>query len=346
MNANYILKVKSGTLESGDRTRYFYASTRSRAMISKLVAETEYAKLMKMDTNEIMRYLGEGEYKKEIDAVGIKATKIDTLERVLNENFANSVNKLLRFTPPSSPVWAYVMRYDIANVKTIIRSKTSKGRKEDVWQKLVPVGTFGKEFLKELIALETKAQVIEALRGTPYYQIVKKNETKTQEEFEDSLEVFYFEILLKSSKRQRAFEKLVRMEIDIRNAFVLLRLKRTKVQNIERFFIKGGRISAQRLLELSRMDEFEIINALKTYPFWKYAPSNTKELDKIDAGLRKFMLIYGWNMKKDYAPTFSALLGFIIAKEREIANIRILARSKTAKNPEDALNIRSKLYIK
>lgn len=346
MNIGFTIQATgSSAKKAGNKRDYYYAATRARAMITKLLAEEEYAKLMKMDINEVLRFLEEGEYKKEIDAIGIKAAKIEILERVLNENFANSINRLLHFTPASSPIWAYIMRYDIANIKTILRSKIGKGKKEEVWQKLIPLGSFSKEQLKSFVDLETKAQVIEGLRRTPYYKVLKECENKPQEELEDALDRFYFAIILKRASGE-LFEKFVKMEIDSRNLLALLRLKRAKVQNIERFFIKGGRISIEKLLELGRLDEFEIINAVRGQSFWKYVPANTKELDKIEAGLRRYLLLYGWSMKSDYSPTSNALLGYIVGKEREVANIRILARAKTTKNPEDALDIRSKLYVK
>ena len=145
MKLNLALKIESSTMQGGDKKSYYYATTRARAMISKLLPEEIYAKLMKMDINEILRFLEEGEYKKEIDAIGIKAAKIENMEQILNENFANSVNRMLFFTPLSSPVWAYIMRYDIANIKTILRSKIRTAKKGETWQKVVPVGSFSRE---------------------------------------------------------------------------------------------------------------------------------------------------------------------------------------------------------
>jgi len=333
-------------LQQENKIGYFYANTRIRAMVPKLLTEADYEKLLKMDINEMLRFLEEGEYKKEIDAVGIKAARIEQLEGVLNENFANAINKIIKFAPKDSPLHSYVMRYDISNIKTILRGKGTKQKKENAWQKLVQTGTFDREFLKSLADAQTGEQVVENLKKTPYYRALKGAEKKGQEEVEDALDKFYFKIMLKAAANSKKLLKLTKTEIDVRNISTLLRLKRTKTQNIERFLITGGNVSVKKLLEISRLDEFEIINSFKSSKLWEYTPTNTKELDKIEAGLRKYILTYGWSLKKDYAPSANALLGYVFGKEREIANIRILARSKTAKTPEDALNIRSKLYTK
>ena len=333
-------------LHEEDKKGYFYANTRVRAMIPELLTEADYEKLLKMDINEMLRFLEEGEYKKEIDVVGIKAVKIEQLEGVLNDNFANAIKRIIVFAPKNSPLYYYVMRYDIANVKTILRSKGTKWKKEDIWQKISPAGTFDREFLKDLANVQTREQVIENLKKTPYYKVLKEAEKKGQEEIEDALDKFYFKIMLKVTANNKKLVKLIKTEIDVRNIFTLLRLKKTKMQNIEKYLIAGGNISVKRVLELSRLNEFEIINSFKGSKFWRYVPTNTKELDKIEAGLRKHILINGWSLKKDYSPSPNALFGYVFGKEREVANIRILARSKTAKNPEDALNIRSRLYVK
>ncbi len=339
---NYLGRV----LKGDEKIHYFYANTRVRAKASKLMKETEYEKMMKMDINEVLRFLQEGEYKKEIDIVGIRAARIEQLEKVLNDNFANAVSSVLRFTPRNSPLWQYVMRYDIQNIKMILRGKAAKGRKEDIWQKLIPLGMFGKDFLKMLVDAETREQAIEHLKRTPYYKILGVMDKKSQEELEDALDKFYFKIMLNATTGNKKLLKFIKTEIDARNILTLLRLKRTKARNTEWFLISGGNITVKRLIEISRLGEFEIINAFKGSKLWKYAPTNTKEIDKIEAGLRRYVLMYGGNLKKDYSPTTNALFGYVFGKEREIANIRILARAKTTKNPEDALNIRSRLYVR
>lgn len=336
----------AGALSGDEKIHYFYANTRVRAKASKLMKEIDYERMMKMDINEMLRFLQEGEYKREIDIVGIKAARIEQLEKVLNENFANAVGNVLKFSPKNSALRQYVMRYDILNIKMILRGKTARGSKEDIWQKLIPLGTFGKDFLKILVDTGTKEQAIEHLKRTPYYKVLKTADKKTQEGLEDLLDKFYFKIMLNATVGNKKLLKFVKTEIDARNILTLLRLKKTKVQNIERFLISGGNISIKKLVETSRLDEIEIINAFKNSKLWKYAPTNTKEIDKIEAGLRRHILMYGWNLKKDYSPTTNALFGYVFGKEREIANIRILARAKTTKNPEDALNIRSRLYVK
>lgn len=326
-------------------TKDYYAATRIRAKISRLLKSEDYAKLMKMDINEFLLYLEEREYKKEIDAVGAKASKIEMLEQVLNNNLANSINGMLRFMPKNSPLWPYIMKYEIANIKAVMRGIENKAQKQDVLQNLVPAGSFNKEFLQSLMEKGSTAQFIDALRPTPYYSALKENGGKKLEELEDCLEQFYYKGLLEIAASHKIFLGIVQVEIDIRNILTLFRLKKAKIANIKNFFISGGNFKLSQLSELYKLEESDIISRLRKYKFWKYVPQNTKEIDKIEAGLRKFLYMRGESMLK-FRPTFEPMIGYILEKEREICNIRILARSKLSKNPEDALNIRSRLFVK
>ncbi len=341
-------KFKRTLSSSGkkDRASYEYSATRARAMASKLIRDENYTKFLKMDINEIVRFLEEHEYKREIDTVGAKASKIVYFEQVLNENLSNSINKLLTFTPPNSPVRTYLMRYDIANIKTIMRGKRSKRSKSEIKRSLIAIGTFSRGNLENLVEKEWESEIIDGLKKTVYYNVLKSNEKKSLEELEDALDRFYFEKVLEVAKGHKSLENLIKTEIDVKNVLTILRLRDIKTTDLERFLIKEGGIKVEKLLELSRLDFFEIIKSLQKKNFWKYAPTNTKELDKIEAGFRKYLILEGFKLLKSYVPSFDTLLGYIIAKERELSNLRIIARSKTSKTPEDALNIRAKIYLK
>ena len=323
---------------------YGYAGTRTRAMASRLLIESDYEKFLKMDTNEIIRFLEEGEYKAEIDAIGAKAARIQYFEKILNENFANAINKLISFAPKKSPVKAYLIKYDIMNIKTLLRGIETKRPRAELERNLIQTGTFSREFLKKLSEKTSKEGVIKQLENTEYCEVLEGK--KNLEGFEDALDRFYFEKMLGVAKKHKNLLNLIKLEIDAKNILLLLRLKNAKIKNMGVFFVKGGNLSIKKLIEFSFLDSYEIIKLFKDKIWWRYTPTGTKELDKIEAGLKKYVMLRGVDLLRSYVPSFDTLLGYIIAKEREIDNIRVVLRSKLSKNPEDALNIRSKLFVK
>ena len=76
--------------------KYAYIAARVRAMKSKLMPKETYPRLMNMDIAEITRFIGESEYKQDVDELAQKFSGIDLLEHALNENLARTYRKLLR----------------------------------------------------------------------------------------------------------------------------------------------------------------------------------------------------------------------------------------------------------
>ena len=77
---------------------YAYANTRVRAMRGKLVEPDMYPKLLKMSEAEIIRYLEDNEYKKEIDEMAPRYQGINLIEYALSRNMARHFRKILDFS--------------------------------------------------------------------------------------------------------------------------------------------------------------------------------------------------------------------------------------------------------
>lgn len=352
-------------LDPSNAPNYEYPATRARTMASRLLKDEDYSKFLKMDINEIIRFLEERDYKEEVDAIGAKASKMPYLEQILNENLSKSIRKLVLFTPKNSPLQDFLMRYDITNIKTILRAMETKRPAAETKAGLVVAGWLGKEFWEKMLGKENRQDIILGLRGTPYYSVIKKHANGKLEEMEDALDKFYFKTVLESADVCRQLKELTQAEIDIKNILIIMRLKGAKNVDIEKFLLNGGTIKLKKIISLSKLEAQEMMTRLKKEKFWKYAPATAEELERIeagarkyivlggtdlvkriDAGLRKYLVLAGPEMLKSYLPSFDTLLGYIISKEREISNIRIIARSKMTKSPEDAMNIRAKMYMR
>jgi len=116
-----------GNAESGG---YEYSGTRVRAQASRLLKTDDYDKLFKMKTSEILRYLGENEYKTEIEKIGTTGNHSLAIETALDLSFENTVKKTLKIIPAGSPLKEYLRKYDIHNIKTLLRGKFKKKPRE------------------------------------------------------------------------------------------------------------------------------------------------------------------------------------------------------------------------
>ena len=142
---------------------YPYAYARVCAMKSKLVRRDDYTKLLKMGVNEVMKFLQETEYKKEIDELSMAISGVNLVELALNKNLIKTMQKLKRISPDELRllIEAYLKRMDSHNIKTILRGKLTKAGNEYVETLLVPVGKIKKE---ELLNIEYP--VIFFVKGT------------------------------------------------------------------------------------------------------------------------------------------------------------------------------------
>ena len=95
------MKYRKKNLKLGS---YPYTATRVKARTSLLLTKDDYAKISKMGLNEIIRFLEEREYKNEIDALSSHYKGMELINVALNENLANTVNKLIDISTKESHI--------------------------------------------------------------------------------------------------------------------------------------------------------------------------------------------------------------------------------------------------
>ena len=74
-----------------------YTYARVSVMRSKLLKRDDYNRLMKMKLNDIIRFLQETEYKKEMDEIAMNYSGIDLVEFALNKNLPADISTNVNF---------------------------------------------------------------------------------------------------------------------------------------------------------------------------------------------------------------------------------------------------------
>src|SRR5688572_6873952 len=157
----------------GGGGNYAYVSARVRAKKTQLLAADEYPKLLAREASEIARALQEGAYKGEIDELAARYRGAELVERATRLNLGRTYAQVLGFATGElqSAIQAYLARYDVYNVKTILRGKFARAKPEDILDETIPAGTLAPR-LAELTRLERLDDVVEALRGTPFHKVL------------------------------------------------------------------------------------------------------------------------------------------------------------------------------
>ena len=156
---------------SGIAAPYIYICTRMRVRKTTLLPREEYMRMLNMSLPEITRIIGETEYKQEIDELGTTFQGIDLIEVALSWNLAKEYQKILEITPGSLKQFtqAYLRRWDIQNVLTILRGKTQGEKTGKIKEILVPAGSLDRAILDRLLAEDNVDKIIESLKGYRMY---------------------------------------------------------------------------------------------------------------------------------------------------------------------------------
>lgn len=343
---------------------YAYATTRVKTRKAFLFSKETYLKLLQMDVPEISRFIEESKYKQEIDELASKYHGIDLMEHALNLNLAHEYTQIVGFCEGELKLLlgSYLMRWDVWNIKSILRGKSYGASEDKIQETLVPAGSLDMHKLNELIRKPTIPDVIEGLTGTVFYKpltaaLDEYNKTHTLSEFENNLDKVYYANLLSqkigATLADELFLSFVKREVDFVNLRTLFRLKREGLEHdkIVAYLIPGGaKLSLEELRKLAQTPGYEdFLNGLKETPYWSdiadavQKSQETGSLNAVEIALRKANIAYADNISHRYPLSITPILGYLIRKNTEVNNLRIIARGKESHLSDEV--IRNQLVI-
>ena len=131
--ARYLRRVTRWIpIESGN---YPYVTARVRAKKAGLLSQDIYERMLQMEIPQIARILSEGAYKAEILALATKASGVDLIELATSRNLAAVYTQIIGFSEGElrQMIGWYLDRFDVQNVKTIVRGKLFGASVEEMW---------------------------------------------------------------------------------------------------------------------------------------------------------------------------------------------------------------------
>ncbi|OPY36926.1 MAG: V-type ATP synthase subunit C [Methanoregula sp. PtaU1.Bin051] len=338
-----------------------YINARIRGMKRHLLHPSIYETLiLKPDVESIITELGTTSYKEEIEKASIQYTGITCLEVALRKDFTNAFTKILGFMRgDESEKYIKILlgRWDVQNIKTILRGKNIHVTSAEILECLVPAGELDETTLIELIKQPDVKAVIDLLAtwGISY----AKPLTRSFREFSDmrdlaileyAIDRFYYKNALKVVKGENYDDRIVRnmimMEIDITNIKNVLRMIRDKVdvEEAQNYLIDGGVVlNTDKLLTMVKSSTLEgAVKQLEPTPynFLIHVPEEFFRGGKIsvfEKELEKYLIKQGIRQFLGDPLSVAIPIAYIWAKYNEITNIRIIARCKTADVPEKEL---------
>ncbi len=329
-------------LESGN---YPYVTARVRAKKSLLLPVDVYERMLRMDVAEIARVIAEGAYKVEVLELGTKLRGVDLIESATTRNLARVFNQIIGFSEGELRlmIGLYLGRFDMDNVKTIVRAKTFGATTAEILEDLVPAGSMSEPFLRKLIDRPTLEAMFDLLEGTIYAQALEAlgtpaGQVQRWSEWEDLVTRLYYENLLAAipyrTEGTRLMREFVRREVDLVNLRTLLRLWTSGTKWPRDPFIDGGfEIPKADLAAMVALDEAGLEARLRKFGVSEDLAAQVKRARALGVGqlirqVEKIHLLAAGKQAHVHPLSVLPVLDFIVRKDREVQNIRIIARGK------------------
>jgi len=349
-------------MSAGEASNYEYVIARVRARRAALFSEEDYRKLLRMGPGEIARFMEESTYEREINALGSRHDGVDLIEYALNADLARQFDDLLRWAEGRlyEQIVRYLRKFDAWNAKTVLRGLYADADAETIEDDLIPAGELGEDRLAAMLETDSIEAAIAELSGTIF-------DTPLEEAFpdyessgllvplENAIDRAYYKNLLVGipdveQGPSALYREFLEAEIDFRNVRNALRIARSGADiDPAEYFIEGGQLfDAGEMAGLAaNMDE--LVERLRESTYGDRLEDAIVELEEADSlvefehAVEAALLEYSETLSNRYPLSVCPVLAYVLAKEREVDNIRAIARGREA--GLDAEEIESDLVI-
>ncbi|MFB6302386.1 MAG: V-type ATP synthase subunit C [Haloferacaceae archaeon] len=324
-----------------------YVVARVRSRRAALFGDDDYRKLIRMAPSEIARFMEESTYETEINALGARHGGVDLIEYALNRNLAKQFEDILRWANGRlyDLVARHLRKFDAWNAKTAIRGIYSGANREEIEADLIRAGTFDDRLIDRLVESGSIEEAVEVLGDTFLGGRLRDAFADYEESgvlvpIENAIDRAYYESLLEDlvvDEQTELYREYLEAEIDFRNARNALRLARSGADiDPAEYFIEGGRLfDATELAALAENTD-ELVQRIRDS---RYGSQLSDALDELEAAesligfehaLDAVLLEYSDRLGYVYPLSVTPVVSYILAKEREVDNIRAIARGREA----------------
>ncbi len=332
--------------------KYPYLAARMRAMKSKLLTRIDYEKILKMDLYTMAKFLEDRGYPidEEILREGFKVE--DMIELAANESLESCFRKLLFITAGQTRkiILAYVVRYDIENIKTLLRGKLAGENIENLRNLWVCGGLLSKEKLEELYMLDDIQEIFRRIKLLKMDRELKEaidtfNTEKRVDVLENVIDKRYFNFLLKYSQKLQKDGKtllqLIKIRFDVLNLRTLYRLKREgagKEEIMKWVYPSGLKLKMRDIERLAAAPDLKSLHEMvmnTPYGTVLDGVDISESLIEVELRLDTYLLNFASTLMHTDPISIVPVIAYLMMKEAETSNIKLIARGKARGVNED-----------
>jgi len=327
-----------------------YTSARIGAMKADLLRKSDYDKLMKMDVNEIIKYLQDGVYKEEINDLRVRYEGIELIEYALKNHLTKVFLKIKSISDSGIEAYVgqYLKRFDYWNVKIILRKIISG--EEDVKKMFIPVGNLDEDKLDDLNSLSSVEEVLKEsklLKKEKIEDLISGfRQTGSLMEIENVLDYNYYKKTYEFVERipldGRLLIEFFKSEFDIYNLKLILKKVFFEIDaaDVEPYVLfRGGylrRTKLNKLLDKNRVRDFISELSNTDYDVLKHSQYKDKDVvQKFEIKMDRILFEKAIKLFHQNPLSVDIVLGYMFAKEIETQNIRTIVKSNAFEFTED-----------
>ena len=279
-------------------------------------------------------------------------TRDEEYEEILNKELVRVYEKVSDVTPDKNISQYLIEKYNFHNLKLVVKEIIQEEDYSKIYSKMANVDT---AYIKrELIKLGDEDfiedKLLEKDERDTYLVYAKKaleayRKTENPAMIDISLDKSYYERELDLAKATDLDSLLTytKESIDLVNIKTLLRIRGQKLDldYLRDSLIEGGNMDKDDLLEMASLDIEGILVRTSSLAINSYLEecldkdkSDTENLLNLEKAIDDHFMDFAKKAKSmTYGP--EVLLGYLIAKEQEIKNLRIIFISKLNSLPKD-----------
>jgi V/A-type H+-transporting ATPase subunit C len=337
---------------------YGYANARIRAMKSRLLDESFYNQLLRARSlQEVTATLAQTPYGRDLDESMIQAEGLKGFDEALRRNIMKTFRQVVKVLGEENRHLVNILlgRWDVLNIKTILRGKNLGANSDIILESLIPAGALDETTLLEMVRSRDVRDCIDTMATMHVSYAVpltgafpdyahKRNLAVLELALDKAFYEMSFDRLRARDKNTRLVFEMMRREIDSINIMTLLRIVKEEVEKSDatKLFLSGGKeVRRVQLYELTELHSVEdAVQALKGttyYPILKEKMPNyfkTNSLANLERGMEEEIVRRRVALFRADPLSIASTIAFIWAKYNEIVNLRVVARGKAVGMPE------------
>lgn len=344
-----------------------YACARLRGMRSHLLDLPFYERLIGApDVQATVKELMGTPYEQDLEAELVHGRTSAVVDDALKDNMVRTYRKVLSFLDNDTRkvLSTLLGRWDVFNIKTILRGAHNHVSFDEVKESLLPAGYLGGDELEGLARLDDTRAVVDtmAMWGLPYAAALRRAYPRYAESnklavLELALDRQYSEWaagrLVGESPDVEVARRVLGIQVDTLNLVTVFRMIKEEVEaeDAAAFFLEGGRAVRRDLyLELARMSDVDqVLDSLKHTPYGEALDAaavrylEMQSIPVFERALEELLMRRALTSGIRDPHGVGVAIAYLWGKQNEVTNLRIIVRGKEVGMPAD--RVREELIL-